>query len=279
VFSRVREALGGELEFMISGGGSLNPALCRLYHAMGIPVLEGYGLTETSPVVTANPPDAFDIGTIGPPVVDCEVRIDESVDAGHDPDDPDSRVGELLVQGPNVFGGYHGLPAETEAAFEDDWFRTGDVVERRPDGYITFVERSKQLLKLSTGKMVAPGPLEDAMTTSPFIEQALVLGDERKFVSALVVPNLAVVRKWASDAGVSLPDDAASVCEHEAVRRQIAAEIEDANEAFEAHESVKRFSLVPEEFTEENGLLTPSLKKKRDKILAAYDERVAAMYE
>jgi long-chain acyl-CoA synthetase len=279
VFEKVRDALGGELEFMISGGGSLQPELCRLYHAMGLPVLEGYGLTETAPVVAANPPGGHEIGTIGPPVVDCEIRIDESID----PEDPraagDSEVGELLVRGPNVFAGYHGLPDATEAAFDDGWFRTGDVVERRADGYLAFLEREKQLLKLSTGKMVAPGPIEDALATSPFVEQALVLGDDRKFVGALVVPNVGALRDWAADAGVSLPEDPAAVCEHDGARERVAREVELVNRGFESHERVKRFALVPEEFTEENGLLTPTLKKKRRAILERYADAADSLYD
>ncbi len=278
VFSQVREALGGELDFMISGGGSLQPELCRLYHAMGIPVLEGYGLTETAPVVAANPPEAFEIGTVGPPVLDCEVTVDESVDPENPRVAPDSEVGELLVRGPNVFEGYHGLPEATEDAFDDGWFRTGDVVERRSDGYISFVERSKQILKLSTGKMVAPGPVEDALATSPFIEQALVFGDDRKFVGALVVSNTGAIRDWAADAGVSVPEDDAALVDHDGVRERVAREVELANRGFESHESVKRFVIVPEDFTEENGLLTPSLKKKRRDILEHYADEVESVY-
>jgi len=279
VFTKVREALGGELDFMISGGGSLQPELCRLYHAMGIPVLEGYGLTETAPVVAANPPDAFEIGTVGPPVVDCEVKIDESVNPESPRTAGDSEVGELLVRGPNVFRRYRGLPADTEAAFEGEWFRTGDVVERRADGYISFVERSKQLLKLSTGKMVAPGPIEDALASSPLIEQALVFGDARKFVGALVVPNTDALREQAAADGVTLPEEDAALADHDGAHERVAREVEVANRGFEPHESVKRFALVPEEFTEENGLLTPSLKKKRRAILERYAEEVQSVYE
>ncbi|PSQ17643.1 long-chain fatty acid--CoA ligase [Halobacteriales archaeon QS_8_69_26] len=276
VFSQVREALGGNVEFLISGGGSLSPELCRLYFAMGLPILEGYGLTETSPVVTTNPIEDPRIGTIGPPLVDVETRIDESAapELGHD-----RPVGELLVDGPNVFDGYWNLPEATEEAFTDDgYFRTGDVVEEGPDGYLRFRERSKQILVLSTGKNVAPGPIEDAFASNPFVEQAMVIGDEEKFVSALVVPNFDRIRRWADEEGIDLPEDPEAVCDDERVRDLIGRQVDAVNEGFEPHETIKEVRLVTEEWTEENDMLTPTMKKKRRKILDRYDHLVMDIY-
>ncbi|MFB6121295.1 MAG: long-chain fatty acid--CoA ligase [Halobacteriaceae archaeon] len=282
VFRRVREALGGEVDFLISGGGSLSPSLCALYHGMGLPVLEGYGLTETSPVVAANPIDAPRIGTIGPPVVDCETRLDESIvgpdqRAAHDGD-----VGELLVRGPNVFDGYHNLPGETNRAFTDvdgeRWFHTGDVVARDPDGYLTFVERAKQLLTLSTGKNVAPGPIEDAFVDSELVSQAMVVGDGRKFVGALLVPDVTAVRAWAAREDVAVPDDDWALCRVDRVRARIGVEVDRVNEAFEPHERIKQFRLVPVAFTEENDLLTPTMKKKRRTIHERFADEIEALY-
>jgi long-chain acyl-CoA synthetase len=276
VFSQVREALGGRVELLISGGGSLSADLCGLYHGMGLPVYEGYGLTETSPVVSVNPPEAPRVGTIGPPVVDCEVQLDETVGgdvAGG------GRVGELLVRGPNVTDGYWNLPDETDEAFTDGWFRTGDVVRIDPDGYILFRERAKQLLVLSTGKNVAPGPIEDAFATSRFVEQVMVLGDGRKFVSALVVPNVEAVRSWAAGEGVDLPDDRAALCRDDRVHDRIAREVDRVNEQFESYERVKQFRLLPEEFSEDAGTLTPTLKKRRRSILDRYADEVSMLYE
>ncbi|WP_313693444.1 AMP-dependent synthetase/ligase [Halorarum halobium] len=278
VFSSVKEALGGNVDFFISGGGSLSADLCELYHGMDVPILEGYGLTETAPVVAANPPEEPKVGTIGPPVVDVDVKVDPTI-AGNT-DDAAGEVGELLVKGPNVFRGYHNLPEETDAAFDDDdWFRTGDVVEIRPDGYIAFRERAKQLMKLSTGKYVPPGAIEDAFAASEYVEQAMVLGDARKFVSALIVPAMPAIREWAEANGVDLPADADAVCRNDEVRVLVQSEVDRVNESFEPHEQIKQFRLVPEEFTEENDLLTPTMKKKRRNILDRYAEAVDVLYE
>lgn len=284
VFGKVRAALGGNIEFFISGGGSLSADLCALYHGMGLPILEGYGLTETSPVLSVNPPEAPKVGTIGPPVVDVDVRIDETIGVEDDDASVGGQTGELLVRGPNVTEGYWNKPEATEAAFVeaddggDPWFRTGDVVELRPDGYIQFRERAKQLLKLSTGKMVPPGPIEDAFAASDLVEQAMVVGDARKFVSAIVVPNFEGVRKWAAREGVDLPDDKRAICRDDRVRTRIQREVDSVNERFEKHEQIKQFRLVPEEFTEENDLLTPTMKKKRRNILDRWEGELEELY-
>jgi long-chain acyl-CoA synthetase len=343
VFSQVKEALGGNVDFFISGGGSLSAELCELYHGMGIPVLEGYGLTETSPVVTVNPPEEPKVGTIGAPVQDVEIRLDTRIGA-----DEDDSVGELLVRGPNVFDGYWEKPEKTAAAFvseaeldggrdrrpsggngttanggadaatdgkgdaatdgEDDaaadsetvtdrdtaadggaaadaesastqWFRTGDVVKLRDDGYVEFRERAKQLLKLSTGKMVPPGPIEDAFAASTVVEQAIVLGDARKFVGALLVPDFDAIRSWADSEGIELPDSDRLICREDAVVERVQREVDAVNEGFEKHEQIKQFRLVPEAFTEENDLLTPTMKKKRRKIEDYYEAEIERLYD
>jgi len=275
VFAQVREALGGEIEYLISGGGSLSRDLCGLYHGMGLPILEGYGLTETSPVISANPPEAPEIGTMGPPVIDMETRLDPAAV----PMDAEGEVGELLVRGPNVTGGYWNRPGETEEAFTDDgWFRTGDVVEETEAGYLMFRERAKQLLVLSTGKNVAPGPIEDAFATEELIEQCMVVGDGRRFVGALIVPNVEAVRAWAREAGIDLPDSAAGIAEDGRVHDRIGEVVAAVNEGFERHARIKRFRLVPREFTVENDLLTPTMKKKRRNIEAEHGDRIEEIY-
>ncbi|MDS0293985.1 AMP-dependent synthetase/ligase [Halogeometricum luteum] len=278
VFEQVREALGGRIDFFISGGGSLSPELCALYHGMGLPILEGYGLTETSPVITVNPPEEPKVGTIGPPVVDVDVKLDDAV-VGDVTGAAGGEVGELLVKGPNVTEGYWNRPEETEAAFEEGWFRTGDVVELRPDGYVAFRERAKQILVLSTGKNVAPGPIEDAFASSDVVEQCMVLGDGRKFVSALVVPNVEGVREWAAREGYDLPDDLRSLCRDDRVRDRTQSEVDAVNERFEPYERIKQFRLVPEEFTEHNDLMTPTMKKKRRNILDRYADQIEMLYD
>ncbi|PSQ47814.1 long-chain fatty acid--CoA ligase [Halobacteriales archaeon SW_6_65_15] len=284
VFRKVRDGLGGNIDHLISGGGSLSADLCALYHGMGLPILEGYGLTETSPVVSVNPPEEPKVGTIGPPVVDEEIRVDDSV-VGEDAfSDAEGEVGELLVKGPNVTDGYWNMPEATERAFtEDGWFRTGDIVEIRPDDYIEFRERAKELLVLSTGKNVAPGPIEDAFAASDVVEQCAVVGDGHKFVSAILVPNFEEVRKRAEREGIDLPEDDRDLARDDRVREWIDEEVESINERFEPYEQIKQFRLVGEEFTEDNDLLTPTMKKKRRNILDRFadqiDEIYAAEYE
>ena len=278
VFSTVREALGGQLEFMISGGGSLSADLNALYHGMGLPILEGYGLTETSPVLTANPPEAPQIGTIGPALVDVETKLDSEVQL---PDDvsTDGTVGELLVKGPNVTQGYLDNPeANAEAMTDDGWFRTGDIVEKQPDGYFVFQERLKELLVLTTGKNVAPVPIEDEFATSRLVEQCMIVGDNRPFVTALLVPSFEDIQEWSDEQGFDVPADPQGICEHLRVRSAIADEIEAVNEDLESYEQIEDFALVPEEFTEENDLLTPTLKKKRRNILDRFSEEIEELY-
>jgi long-chain acyl-CoA synthetase len=280
VFSDVREALGGNIEFLVSGGGTLSEELCTLYHGMGLPIFEGYGLTEAAPVVTTNPPEDVKIGTIGPAVQDLDVKLDKSVVGQTDFTDTLGDLGELLVKGPNVTDGYWNKPEETEAAFtEDGYFRTGDIVQVRPDDYVVFRERSKQILVLSTGKNVAPAPIEDAFASSRVVEQAMVVGDGQKFVGALVVPAFDELLDAADHEGVDLPDDPEAICEHERVRDVVAEEVDRVNENFESHERIKAFELVPEEFTEANDMLTPTMKKKRRNILDEYSEQVDRIYD
>ena len=302
VFSSVREAIGGNVDFFISGGGSLSAELCALYHAMDLPILEGYGLTETSPVISVNPPEEPKVGTIGPPVVDTEVAIDGGM-VGEEVAGVPGDVGELLVRGPQVTDGYWNRPDATADAFtptdklpsdaviagtppadrdgdaDAPWFRTGDIVQLRPDGYIAFRERAKQLLVLSTGKNVAPGPIEDRFAANEFVEQCVVLGDSRKFVSALLVPNFERVATWAETRGIDLPEERTAICRDDRVRERFQAEIDRVNEEFEPYERIKKFRLVPEEFSEENDLLTPTMKKKRRNILDRFADDVEMIYE
>ena len=280
VFSDVRDALGGNVELLVSGGGTLSEELCTLYHGMGLPICEGYGLTEAAPVVTANPAEEVKIGTIGPPLVDVDVKIDTSVVLDAEVTNVFGETGELLIKGPNVTDGYWNMPDATERAFTDDgYFRTGDIVTKRPDDYLTFHERSKQMLVLRTGKNVAPAPIEDAFVDSQIVEQVMVVGDDRKYVGALVVPNLDAVREWAARSDVELPEDPQAVCQHDAVRERIETEVDRINEQFEPHEQIGEFRLVPTEFTEENGLMTPTLKKRRSTIQERFEALIEDIYE
>ncbi|WP_436924044.1 AMP-dependent synthetase/ligase [Halosimplex amylolyticum] len=280
VYSTVKERLGGEVEFLVSGGGSLSEELAQMFLGMGIPVVEGYGLTETSPVISVNPPEAIRPGTMGPPVVDVDARVDESAVGPDQFPEAAGPVGELEVDGPNVTEGYWNAPGETEAAFtEDGYFRTGDIVEVTPEGYLRYKDRLKQLVVLSTGKNVAPGPIEDRFATSDRVDQLMVVGDERKFIGAVVVPNFEALRRWADREGIDLPDDDEAVCRDERVREWVGEAIEEVNADLERVERIKQFELVSREWTAENDLLTPSMKKKRRNIRHVHDDAIERIYE
>jgi len=297
VYSTVAENLGGELEFMVSGGGSLSAELCRLFNGMGIKILEGYGLTETSPVITVNPPEDIRPGTLGAPVVGVDVAIDESKASPSEFGDSSGPVGELLVRGANVSNGYWNNPEETDASFvaelparahpiktgeaevEGKWFRTGDLVERTTDDFLVFHDRLKQLLVLSTGKNVAPAPIEDLFAINDRVSQVMVIGDGRKYVSALIVPNFEQLQRWAETNGIDLPTDREALCADDRVREWVGEAVAEVNAELESVERVKQFELVPREWTAENDLLTPSMKKKRRNIVDVYADRIDAMYE
>ncbi|HET7324455.1 MAG TPA: long-chain fatty acid--CoA ligase [Halococcus sp.] len=295
VYRTVKEAMGDNIEFFISGGGSLSPELSRLFDGMGLPIFEGYGLTEAAPVVSVNPPENPKPGTLGPALTGVETRLDASVLPADRRERAAGEIGELLVRGPNVSAGYWNLPDETDEAFTDvpaseangeseeqrssgRWLRTGDIIEYDEDDYLIYHERLKQLLVLTTGKNVAPGPIEDAFATSERVEQAMVLGDDEKFVSALLVPNFEGLRAWAARKNIELPAERAAVCRDENARAWVEEHIEEVNEEVESHEKIKRFELVPVEWTPENDLLTPSLKKKRRNIVEGFDEQVERIY-
>jgi len=279
VFDEVKENLGGNIEALISGGGTLSKELATLFRGMGFPILEGYGMTEASPIVSSVASEAYRAGTIGYPLAGTDVDIDESVVPEGQFEDAIGEFGELLVSGPQVFDGYWNMPDKTEESFtEDGYFRTGDVVQWRPDGYLVFRERSKQIIVLSTGENVAPQPIEDGFSESEVVEQCMVIGDDEKFVGALVVPAFDRIREAAEEEGVDIPTSNEEMCRNDRVRQVVEQEVERVNETFEPHEKIKRFRLVPEEWTEDNGYLTPTLKKKRQKILNEYEHLVEDIY-
>jgi len=303
VYSTVKEELGGNVEIMVSGGGSLSTDLCRMFNGMGLLVAEGYGLTETAPVVSTNTVDDIRPGTLGVPLVGVDVAIDESVvdQAEADPEVEGSIVGELLVRGDNVTDGYWNKPGATERAFTTDpfsdagddeihtpegvaadgagkWFRTGDLIEQTPDGFLIFHERLKQIIVPDTGKNVAPQPIEDLFSTNNRVEQIMVVGDNQKFVGAMIVPNFEALRKWADEENIDLPDSPHEIIADDRVGEWIQEVIDEKNEELEKHEKIRNFALVPEEWTPENSMLTPSMKKKRNTIIDAYEETMAEIY-
>jgi long-chain acyl-CoA synthetase len=279
VFSSVREALGGNIELFVSGGGSLSKDLAKLYRAMGITIIEGYGLTETAPGLVFNPPENIKVGTMGPALHDVELKLDRGVVSQEQKEAAEGDVGELLAKGPNVTRGYWNKPDKTDEAFtETGWFRTGDIVARDEDDYYSFVDRRKNLIVLDTGKNIAPEPIEDEFATSARVDQLMVVGDDEKFIGAVVVPNFEQLREWADEEGVDLPDDSGAVASDERVREWVGEEIERVNERLGHHEEIKEFRLAAEEWTAENDALTPSMKKKRRVIRSRHEALIEDIY-
>ena len=302
VFSTVKENLGGNIELMVSGGGSLSKDLCRIFNGMGITVAEGYGLTETSPVVSTNSVDDIRPGTLGVPVIGVDVAIDTSAVDQEDLDKevPGSVAGELLVRGENVTDGYWNKPGATDRAFTTDpfadgdadivateeiaadgsgkWFRTGDLIEQTPEGFLIFHERLKQIIVPDTGKNVAPQPIEDLFSTNDRVEQIMVVGDNQKFVGAIIVPNFESLRKWADEEDVDIPANDYEAIEDERVKEWIGEVVEEKNEELEKYEKIRDFALAAEEWTPENNMLTPSMKKVRKTILDLNEEKMEEIY-
>jgi long-chain acyl-CoA synthetase len=263
VLSKLRARTGGRIRFFVSGGAALPPEIARFFWAAGLPVLEGYGLSETAPVIAANTFRHVRIGSVGRPVPGVEVRIA-----------PD---GEILCRGPNIMAGYHDLPDETSAALRDGWFHTGDVGHLDADGFLYITDRKKDLFKTTAGKYVAPAPIESRLQLHPLVSQAVVVGSRRKHAAVLIVPERAALEREAREAGVQAADLAALLREP-LVQELFDRVVRDVNASLPAHEKVRRFTLLPEPFTIESGELTPTLKVKRSVVETRYRSRIDAMY-
>ncbi len=266
VFVKWVEALGGEIKGIISGSAALQPRLSRVFTAAGIPVIEGYGLTETSPVLTCNRFDKGEnyFGTVGYAIPDVEIKIAEN--------------GEILGKGPNLMMGYYNHPEATkEAIDEEGWFHTGDVGEILEGKYLKITGRLKEIFKTSGGKFIIPQPIENKMKESFFIEHIMVIGENKKFAAAIIQPSFDFVRKWAKGKNMELitrEDIAGS----KAVKERIWDEIEKYNKRFGHVQQVKKIMLVPDLWSIETGELTPTLKAKRDAICKKYEDEVEKLY-
>ncbi|WP_051663325.1 AMP-dependent synthetase/ligase [Alicyclobacillus macrosporangiidus] len=261
VYDKLRAGLGGRVRVIVSGGAALSPEIARFYTRAGIPVHEGYGMTEAAPVIAANPAGANRPGTVGVPLPGVQVRLAED--------------GELLVRGPNVMMGYYRAPDETEEALRGGWLHTGDIAVME-DGYLRIVDRKKNILVLATGKNVAPGPVETAIALSPYVSSAVLIGDGRKYVTCVVSPDLHALGTLAEKLG--LEGGPAEWVRHPAVRRLYAEEIRRAVEGFAPFEQPKRAVLLPEEFSIEGGELTPTLKVRNQIIMRRYGAEIEGMY-
>ncbi|HVS01666.1 MAG TPA: long-chain fatty acid--CoA ligase [Thermoanaerobaculia bacterium] len=264
VFSKLRARLGGRLEFAMSGGAPLGREVAEFFWSAGIRIFEGYGLTETSPVLTVNGPGRVRLGTVGRAIPEVELRI--------------ARDGEILARGPNVMQGYFGDPAATAEAIDaEGWFHTGDIGNLDADGFLTITDRKKELIVNAYGKNVAPAPIENELKASRFIAQAVVLGDKRKFLTALIVPDFETLRSWADSEGLGDASEE-ELAAHPRVRELLAIEIESVNLHLARFERIQAWEVLSRELTLEAGELTPTQKVKRRVILDHYGEIIDRMY-
>jgi long-chain acyl-CoA synthetase len=271
IFTKIRGKFGGRLKYAFSGGAALSKEVAEFIDGLGITVYEGYGLTETSPIATANRPDAHRIGSVGQPIPGVKILIDKS--AGHD-----GKQGEVIVAGPNIMQGYHRRDDENKAVFtEDRSFRTGDLGYVDDDGYLYITGRIKEQYKLENGKYVAPAPLEEYLKLSPYISNVMIYGDNRLFNVALVVVDMESLKKWAEGQGLG-SESPESLLKNSRVNELIMGEIEKYSTEFKGFEKIKKISLTAEDFTTQNDMITPSLKVKRRIVWQKYGPQIEALY-
>jgi long-chain acyl-CoA synthetase len=263
VFSKVRDGMGGKAEEFISGGAPLGIELAEWYADIGIPIHEGYGLTETSPVIAVNTPSANKLGTVGKPLSNVEVRIAED--------------GEVLARGPSIFKGYWNRPEETQAAFADGWFKTGDIGHLDSDGYLSITDRKKDLIKTSGGKFIAPQPIESSLKLNPLVGTAVVLGDRRKFPAVLISPNFPALEEWGKANEVDFTSRETLVANSK-VQELYEGIVEELNQNLARFERLKRVLVVPEEFSTTDGTLTHTMKVRRRGIEERYRTLIDEMY-
>ncbi|WP_309650761.1 AMP-dependent synthetase/ligase [Nocardioides sp.] len=263
VYAKLRDALGGQCVHAVSGGAPLGDRLGHFYRGIGLTILEGYGLTETTGALTVNLPDAMKIGTVGRPIPGTAVRVADD--------------GELLFQGGQVFAGYWNNEAATAEAMErDGWFHTGDVGEVDDEGFVRITGRKKEILVTAGGKNVAPAPLEDRIRAHALVSQCIVVGDRQPFIGALVTIDPESFPAWAKAHGKS-----GSIADHvddPDLRAEVEAAVEEANKAVSKAESIRKFTILPDDWTEEGGQLTPSLKLKRNVVMRECKDEIAALY-
>ena len=263
VFSKVRARLGGRFEFAMSGGAPLGRDTAEFFWGAGIPILEGYGLTETSPVISVNTYKDIKLGTVGKPMPGIEVRIAED--------------GEILTRGPNVMKGYFGKPEATREVLDaDGWFHTGDIGHLDAEGFLVITDRKKELIVNAYGKNIAPAPIENALKSSRVVAQAVVIGDRRQYLAALLVPDFEALASWCTGAGVG--GDLAQRLADARVRALFQAEVDRVNHDLARYEQIRVWELVPQEFTLEGGELTPTLKVKRRVINVKYKDVLDRLY-
>ena len=263
VYKQIALGFGGRVEMFVSGGAPLGLELAQWYADVGIRILEGYGLTETSPVIAVNQAEANKLGTVGKPLENVQCRI--------------AADGELLVRGPSVFKGYWHNPEETANAFEGDWFKTGDIGNVDADGFLSITDRKKDLIKTSGGKFVAPQPIENKLKLSPLVAHAALVGNTRKFISVIICPNFPALERWAGEQGIVLSSRADLVRNPKVIAayRQI---MDDLNAGLAQFETVKKILVIPDDFTVDSGEITPTLKLRRRVIEQKYKQQIDTLY-
>jgi long-chain acyl-CoA synthetase len=266
IFSKWREALGGNVKAIVSGSAACQVRLIRIFSAAGVTIMEGYGLTETSPVISVNrfESEGRRMGSVGPLIDHVEVRLAED--------------GEILTKGPNVMRGYYMRPELTAEAMAGGWFHTGDIGEWQEGRFLKITDRKKEIFKTSGGKYVAPQVIENKLRESPYIEQVMVVGANRKFVAALIVPSIIQLRKWLEDNGRKVPATDQELVRIPEIITLIQEQVNKYNVNFSQVEQVKKFTLLAEEWTINGGELTPSLKLKRKVMLTKYEPVIEEMY-
>lgn len=264
VYSKIRNAFGGRLRFSISGGAPLPVFVGEFFHAVGVKVLEGYGLTETSPVIAVNTLNRCKVGTVGPVIPGVEVKIAED--------------GEVLSRGRHIMKGYWNKPKETAAVIDrDGWFATGDIGEITPDGLLRITDRKKDILVTAGGKNVAPQPIENQLKASILVENAVLFGDRKPFITALLVPNFEELERWAKLNGI-VTASRKELIQRPEVQALYQGVVDAVNEKVARFEAVKKFTILPEPFTMDGGELTPTLKVKRRVVEKRYARLIEAMY-
>lgn len=261
-FSKLRARMGGRMRFMVSGGAPLGASLALFFHGAGLKILEGYGLTETSPVISCNRLDRMKLGTVGQPIPGVEVQIAED--------------GEILVRGPGVMRGYFELPEATAEAMAGGWFHTGDIGFLDQDGFLTITDRKKDLLVTAGGKNIAPQPIENRLKQDPFIAEAIIIGDRRPYCIALLVPEFARLEAWARESG--LPTEREALCRHPQSIAFYESRVAPVNADLASFETIKRIGLIPRDLTVADGDLTPTLKVKRRVILESFSALIESTY-
>lgn len=265
VFKKWREALGGNVIAIVSGGAALQPRLARVFNAAKIKVLEGYGLTETSPVIAVNNfrPNSIRFGTVGPVIKDVEVKLDPE--------------GEILVKGPNVMLGYYKNPEETARAMQDGWFHTGDIGEWVEGRFLKITDRKKEIFKTSGGKFIAPQMMENKLKESTLIENAMVIGEGHKFPAALIIPSFANLKSWCERNEIPYTTNAEMI-KHPKVMEKMQKEVDKVNSTLAHYEMIKKFEVLPTEWTIDKGELTPKLSLKRKEIMRLNEDCIKRIY-